>query len=478
MRTLKRSKGITLIALVITIIVLLILAGISIATLTGENGILNKADTAKQKTEQGAAEEQVKLAVMASYDKNGKLEINELKKELEKIPGNVTITDTNGGFPITVTIDNKYTFIIDEKGNVEIGGPRPVVDKDSITVTLNDGGAVPSDGAEDGTPLKITFTASMEGGTITKVMPGTLQNGQITYTTTGTEKEVTFKITGTVGNNTYETSYTISLKEYYKKTEVEAGDIIKNPSSFYGATVTGYDCPNSAGVNAWKIFYADENNIYIIADDYIHYDYCPPSATQAITKNSDYTLSMNNVITDYPNGSAHITSEKIKTLNSDYFNIKGYTSSSNNIKATAYMLDTNVWRVYKGNKAEYAIGGPSIEMLMKSYSQKYNLDYKAQVSSSIGYQISKDGGSSWANYYTGTLNVNDNLYVISNTSKASAYWLASPSAGGDNELMFAGGNAYVGFGNYGGAGVGLRPIVCLNSNIQLEKKTDGTYAIK
>ncbi|MCI8760890.1 MAG: hypothetical protein HFJ34_07275, partial [Clostridia bacterium] len=62
MRTLKRSKGITLIALVITIIVLLILAGISIATLTGENGILNKADTAKQKTEQGAAEEQVKLA--------------------------------------------------------------------------------------------------------------------------------------------------------------------------------------------------------------------------------------------------------------------------------------------------------------------------------------------------------------------------------------------------------------------------------
>ncbi len=38
----KKQKGITLIALVITIIVLLILAGISIATLTGENGILRK----------------------------------------------------------------------------------------------------------------------------------------------------------------------------------------------------------------------------------------------------------------------------------------------------------------------------------------------------------------------------------------------------------------------------------------------------
>ena len=43
------NKGITLIALIITIIVLLILAGISIATLTGDNGILSKAQEAKTK---------------------------------------------------------------------------------------------------------------------------------------------------------------------------------------------------------------------------------------------------------------------------------------------------------------------------------------------------------------------------------------------------------------------------------------------
>ena len=40
---LKRSKGITLIALVITIIVLLILAGVTIASITGENGILRES---------------------------------------------------------------------------------------------------------------------------------------------------------------------------------------------------------------------------------------------------------------------------------------------------------------------------------------------------------------------------------------------------------------------------------------------------
>ena len=46
----KNKKGITLIALVVTIIVLLILAGVSIATITGENGLLEKAELAKEET--------------------------------------------------------------------------------------------------------------------------------------------------------------------------------------------------------------------------------------------------------------------------------------------------------------------------------------------------------------------------------------------------------------------------------------------
>ena len=53
----KRNAGITLIALVITIIVLLILASVSIAMLTGENGILNQANKAKTETRAGAVQE-------------------------------------------------------------------------------------------------------------------------------------------------------------------------------------------------------------------------------------------------------------------------------------------------------------------------------------------------------------------------------------------------------------------------------------
>ncbi len=60
--TLRRNKGITLIALVVTIIVLLILAGISTSMLTGQNGILNRAAEAKEKTETASKDEQRKLA--------------------------------------------------------------------------------------------------------------------------------------------------------------------------------------------------------------------------------------------------------------------------------------------------------------------------------------------------------------------------------------------------------------------------------
>ena len=61
----KNNKGITLIALVITIIVLLILAGITIAMLTGENGLLTKSSDAKVTDMRATADEKVNLAISA-----------------------------------------------------------------------------------------------------------------------------------------------------------------------------------------------------------------------------------------------------------------------------------------------------------------------------------------------------------------------------------------------------------------------------
>lgn len=64
MKKVMFNKGVTLIALVITIIVLLILAGMSIATLTGENGILYKTQKAKEETLKSQALEELRLKVL------------------------------------------------------------------------------------------------------------------------------------------------------------------------------------------------------------------------------------------------------------------------------------------------------------------------------------------------------------------------------------------------------------------------------
>lgn len=62
----KKQEGITLVALVITIIVLLILAGVSIAMLTGQNGVLNKSKQAVNASKEATVNENTALD---SYDK-------------------------------------------------------------------------------------------------------------------------------------------------------------------------------------------------------------------------------------------------------------------------------------------------------------------------------------------------------------------------------------------------------------------------
>ena len=66
----RKNRGITLIALVVTIIVLLILAGISITMLTGQNGILNRAEEARERTVMTGKKEEVKMAISELLTEN------------------------------------------------------------------------------------------------------------------------------------------------------------------------------------------------------------------------------------------------------------------------------------------------------------------------------------------------------------------------------------------------------------------------
>ena len=115
----KKERGITLIALVITIIVLLILAGVSIAMLTGNNGILTQAQNAKSQTEVGAEKEGISLAYTGAVaKKNGNGAVTDGDMD-EQFGLNGTKADAEGTSPIIVTFDeSNRQYMIDENGNI------------------------------------------------------------------------------------------------------------------------------------------------------------------------------------------------------------------------------------------------------------------------------------------------------------------------------------------------------------------------
>ena len=109
----NNNSGITLIALVITIIVLLILAGVTIASLTGENGLLERASRAKDETKRGDLIERVKIDILDNEIGKGIGEEDKLSEVLGKyfktVPSELTNIDTEltakaeyGGYKVTL----------------------------------------------------------------------------------------------------------------------------------------------------------------------------------------------------------------------------------------------------------------------------------------------------------------------------------------------------------------------------------------
>ena len=115
----KNSKAITLVALVITIVILLILAGISIQAITN-TGLFANARKAVEETKYANAEEKVKIAVMTSYDAGGTLNKEYLKDNLNKTEGiNPKVTEVT--WDLKVNVDG-YEFTITEYGTVTCVG--------------------------------------------------------------------------------------------------------------------------------------------------------------------------------------------------------------------------------------------------------------------------------------------------------------------------------------------------------------------
>ena len=241
----KINKGITLIALVITIIVLLILAGVTIATLTGDNGILTKAQNAKEKNAQKTVEEQINLAVQASKINEG-LVIDKDILEQELTNNGIEITKSeNDELPWTVKKDG-YVYTISENGEVK--------EKEGIAITTGDIEILK--GSTEGKKVSAQILSG-ETGTIKWE-----STGNITLSEAG-ENEVTVKVnsnanagetatvTAKVEGKTYQDSINVKIVAQVtsvtaEKIEVSIGDkskigkITAVPENAESVEVTSY----------------------------------------------------------------------------------------------------------------------------------------------------------------------------------------------------------------------------------------------
>ena len=149
----RGSKGVTLIALVITIIVLLILAGVTIATLTGDNGLLKKAGEAGNTSKVAEIKERIQLAVISSKSNNvGELKKEFLDEELTKEFGtnNYELLLVGEGFLISV---NDIEYLVDKDGKVNDGNKVEVSNIENAG-DLSKGGQY--DGLTEETAYRIT----------------------------------------------------------------------------------------------------------------------------------------------------------------------------------------------------------------------------------------------------------------------------------------------------------------------------------
>ena len=113
---LKGKKGITIMTLTVMIIILLILAGISISMLTGENGLIKNAGNAKEQAEIDGEKELIETAIVQAMGNNkyGNITVDELQKILED---DATVGKIRKKIVITIN-DSQRMYYVDDDGNV------------------------------------------------------------------------------------------------------------------------------------------------------------------------------------------------------------------------------------------------------------------------------------------------------------------------------------------------------------------------
>lgn len=373
---LGETKGITMITLVVTIVILLILAGITIGTITGNNGLIGKAGDAKKEHEIASWEERIDTAII----------------QVEGSKRNPNIDDVIQG-------------LIDK----EIISSESQVNKETGLITTN-------------SPV--------------------------------------YEISGKLDDYTGVTAKTIANAE--------------NKEDYYGKYVN-YNPLNGASTR-WRIFHSDGQNIYLIAEEYVENVYIPKTkyGTQLNQGNDKYALKWDIVRNEYI-GSKDIESRNaaLKWLNF----VKQYPDSNiDSMKMTAYMVDTKIWSEFTNEYSEYAIGGPTIELYIESFNSIHvnKIDF---MISETGYLLK------WSSEEEYGITVNDlpkeDLYVPKSAGYTNSFYCAGPISHYSNWMVCQiRTEAAISATGPNSNKTGFKPVVCLKSDVRLQKQDNGNYAIK
>ena len=266
-RTSLGEKAITLIALVVTIVILLILAGVTITMTLGQNGLFTRAREGRAAYEESEVRDDLSMLITQyTWDKASEKTDKSLGDYLKENGATSVKANADG---TTLEVEYKgYVFTVNKDSgeitSVSKAGPRPQVSGVKVTEDSAGQGNNVEQGkiaADSGKKLYITFTSSIEGGTTT-VSPAVpyevSKNGSYKFT-----------ITGTVGGKTYSLEYTVTINQYKIDTSKLIGKIVSytpdTPSTGYDLSTakSGYD--NAQTIDGrydpttWKIMEVGES---------------------------------------------------------------------------------------------------------------------------------------------------------------------------------------------------------------------------
>ena len=269
------EKAITLIALVVTIVILLILAGVTITMTLGQNGLFTRAREGRAAYEESEVRDDLSMLITQyTWDKASEKTDKSLGDYL-KDNGATSVKANSDGKTLEVTYKG-YTFKVNKDSGeiteVSKAGdsgetqPAPEVVVSGVKVTEDSAGQGNNVeqgkiAADSGKKLYITFTSSIEGGTTT-VSPAVpyevSKNGSYKFT-----------ITGTVGSKTYTKEQIVTVNQYKVNTSALIGKIVSytpnTPSTGYDLSTakSGYSSAQTIDSTydptTWKIMEVDEN---------------------------------------------------------------------------------------------------------------------------------------------------------------------------------------------------------------------------